>query len=484
MPGAMNAARMTTDRALVRPFTDRRDTVLLCCSTLVDASADTVFACVDDPEHIVQWVSGAVEHKYVTERNGDSRVGQRFRQRLKQGSGIREFDGEVIAWEPPTHFGLSIPSPAYSSEAHFRITPEGPIRSTVRYTIDVTLHSPVAKVLGPILRLPLGLFVKEQIRRLKVYAESLQARRDAAAIAAPVSESQGDSKVAHYQTDAGSGANLADRSDALTFTRRSTALGMVLMPFAQPPQQARAHNLPPDLSNPASRAGGIATIALTARAGEPAPATALRPLQRGDTWTYAVTGTLTPPGSKPLPLSGDITVAIVPDALSGTGDALAIRFARSFQVTQPDGSRTDLPAPVMLFSVVQDSATHDVAIAADNMGHGGKPRTAKVPQVFYPGAWSRDTGYANRLDFDDGDFVVNTLAVVGQEWVDTAIGRFSAWKATVASESPVMGHIDGVDWWTPELGAPVQFSTDGGLPDGSRMHFVATLSRSTVVAGG
>ena len=150
--------------------------MLLRCKMSVNAPARTVFACVDEPEHIVQWVEGAVEHTYIGDRNPANPVGQRFVQKLRMGKSIKEFQGQVIAWQYPTHFGLHIPSPAYSSEAHFRISPEGPARSTVDYSIDVTLHKAIVRLLSPLLRVPLTLFVRKQIGRLKACAEKLHAQ--------------------------------------------------------------------------------------------------------------------------------------------------------------------------------------------------------------------------------------------------------------------------------------------------------------------
>jgi hypothetical protein len=213
------------------------------------------------------------------------------------------------------------------------------------------------------------------------------------------------------------------------------------------------------------------------------PAVALRKLRLGDSWSYSVAGSLASPDGGTLALTGEIEVSIVPDELPGRAVQTAIQFSQNFEVLQPDGARKALPAPTWMFSIVQDADSADVAIAADNMGPGGARRTAKAPQVFYPGRWSRNTAYGNQLDFDDGDYVKNTLAVVGEEWVETARGKFLAWKSNVTSESVAMGRIDGVDWWTPELGAPVRFSTDAGMPDGSRIRFLATLSDTNVLTG-
>jgi uncharacterized protein YndB with AHSA1/START domain len=153
--------------------------MLLRCTMAINAAAETVFACVDQPEHIVQWVEGAVEHTYTSDRNPADPVGQRFLQRLRMGKSIKEFHGQIIAWSAPTHFGLSIPAPAYSSEAHFRISPDAATQSTVNYSIDITLHKALARVLSPLMRVPLTFFVRKQIGRLKSYAERVQAQQEA-----------------------------------------------------------------------------------------------------------------------------------------------------------------------------------------------------------------------------------------------------------------------------------------------------------------
>jgi hypothetical protein len=210
------------------------------------------------------------------------------------------------------------------------------------------------------------------------------------------------------------------------------------------------------------------------------PATSLRLLCLGDRWSYAVAGTLTPPGIQALPVAGEITVSIEPDRLLGRPEFMAIVFSQQFELTQPDGSKRPMPVPEWMFSFIQDATTRDLSIAADNMTRDGTARVARVPQVFYPGTWSQQTAYSNRLEFENGDQVENTLTVFGQERVDTELGPFFSWTAAISSESAATGRIEGMDWWTPELGAPAKFSTASRMPDGSEMRFVATLKSSNV----
>src|SRR3954470_3015719 len=124
----------------------------------IDAPPQVVWRCIDEPALIVRWVEGALEHRYLDARDPANPVGQRFVQRLQQGKKVTEFIGTLIACERPRHFAFTIPSPAYSSEAHFRLTPLGSAGTHVDYVIDVTLHTTTAKIAAALLRLPLALF--------------------------------------------------------------------------------------------------------------------------------------------------------------------------------------------------------------------------------------------------------------------------------------------------------------------------------------
>lgn len=209
-------------------------------------------------------------------------------------------------------------------------------------------------------------------------------------------------------------------------------------------------------------------------------ATELRTLHIGDAWEYAVTGTVTPPDGACLPLQGTIAVSVTLLTLATAIEVAAICFAPRLRTLAADGSRSAFPAPLGVFGFQQDATTHDVCLVADNMGPGGAHRVAQAPQVFYPGRWSLTTAYANCLDFGADGYVENTLTTIGTVLVTTPLGRFTAWKAPITSHSAQMGRIEGTDWWTPQLGAPIQFETVTHAPDGSRVHFAAAMTRTSV----
>ena len=208
----------------------------------------------------------------------------------------------------------------------------------------------------------------------------------------------------------------------------------------------------------------------------------LRSLQLGDSWQYRVSGQLTRPGgSPPLPLRGTIAVTISPDALLEHPNSIMLTFAQRLHIDVGYGEYEPFPAPDLTFSFLQDPETNDAAILADNMGHNGTCRRAERPQIFYPGRWFLGTRYDHRLEFGGGDFVRNTLLVTGQVSIETPLGSFDAWVAEITSQSPAMGETTGIDWWTPELGAPACFDTTTIMPDGCTIRIHAMLTRTSVL---
>jgi hypothetical protein len=142
----------------------------------INAPAEVVWACIEEPEKILQWVEGAVEHRYLTPAGDGNQIGRQFEQKLKQGKDVVTFIGTITQCEELKHFAFHIPSPAYSSDAQFQLTVLRPDLTQVFYAIDVELHTLKAKIVGFLLRLPLTFFVPKQLQRLKQLAESLVAK--------------------------------------------------------------------------------------------------------------------------------------------------------------------------------------------------------------------------------------------------------------------------------------------------------------------
>lgn len=207
----------------------------------------------------------------------------------------------------------------------------------------------------------------------------------------------------------------------------------------------------------------------------------LRLLQIGDYWEYSIEGTLAR-GGQSLPLTGSSTVAVEQrDTEQGTLKALV--FSRWLQLSGVEGPEGNLSPPPGLFYFRQDPETLDLYIVGDTMGSrggseggaGGSPRFAAQPQLFFPGHWTAETCYENTLEFGSSDAVTNTLEVTGVVEVATPLGDYLAWVAPITSHSEPFGTLTGCDYWTPQLGAPIQFDMVMPAPDGAMMTTRSTM---------
>ena len=247
----------------------------------------------------------------------------------------------------------------------------------------------------------------------------------------------------------------------------------------------------------------IPSAAAFAQACPPAPshplASTLATINVGDYWIYEQTGTLTPPasasaspalagappggppGGGPIPLTGTFVETVQTRTFQGQPTlALVVKQNLTAGGVSIYGSN---PVPEQIFYVEQDPATSNLLVIGDNAGPNGTDEAAATPQEFYPGSWSTGTAYDNVLAFPSGNQTGIYLNVTGTQTVSTRIGNFDAWVAPNGATLPATGTVldTGIDYWTPQLGAPVAFSTVTNLPDGSVRTLSATLIKSNKV---
>lgn len=222
----------------------------------------------------------------------------------------------------------------------------------------------------------------------------------------------------------------------------------------------------------------------------PAPAhalaTRLATIKVGDYWIYAQSGTTTLPASgktaaATLPVSGTFVENVEMRTFRGK-PTLALVVVQNLTVGGASIYGKN-PAPQQIFYVEQDPRTKDVLVLGDNAGPRGTDEVATRPAVFYPGAWSPKTSYDDNLSFPSGAKTGLYLYVTGMTTVPTRIGDFQAWVAPNGATTATGGVLDtGIDYWSPQLGAPVAFTTVTNLPNGAVNRLSATLIKTSKVA--
>ncbi len=235
----------------------------------------------------------------------------------------------------------------------------------------------------------------------------------------------------------------------------------------------------------------IPVVPVVAQVAPCAPAPAhdlsakLAVLKVGDYWIYEQSGTMTVPASAStaaatLPLSGTFVEDVETRMFQGR-PTLALVVVQNLTIGGVS-IYGNSPAPQEIFYVKQDPTTNDVLVLGDNATPTGAAEVAAKPAEFYLGTWSMGASYNDTLDFPSAKTGLY-LNVTGTTTIKTRIGNFQAWVAPNGATTATGGVLDsGIDYWSPQLGAPVAFSTTTNLPTGGVRTLTATLIKSSRVA--
>ena len=192
-------------------------------------------------------------------------------------------------------------------------------------------------------------------------------------------------------------------------------------------------------------------------------ATRLRLFHKGDSWEYRANGIVT--------ISGGMT------ALLGDGNAITLRDGTLQSVISaaapgiPLNTYTEADTLDVMLSYrgratpityaehrtfSQDPAKATTRLLTDESGPNKVARRVLLPKVDTPGVWSDKMTQDVRLDFDDNERTDETMTVQGSEVVDTALGRFNAWKCVEEHTNSNGVRASRTSWFAPQLGMPVK----------------------------
>jgi len=136
----------------------------------VNAPIDKLFDCVEDTEKMKLWMDGLEETTYVSPRDPANPVGTKFKQKIREGGRVQEYDGEVLAYEKPKHLAVRIGNKYFHAVADYRFTPtqEG---TRLDYACDVTCHSWFVRVMSFMFGWLMKRILRKQMAKLKALAE-------------------------------------------------------------------------------------------------------------------------------------------------------------------------------------------------------------------------------------------------------------------------------------------------------------------------
>ncbi len=138
-------------------------------STVVEAPAEKVYALLSEPAGIMRWAAGVEAIDFVS--GAPNQPGSRFKQRIKEGGRVAEYDGEVVAADPPRHTAVRVGNQQFSMRIDHRLRPEG-AGTRVDQTVDMTPHGAVARLFGFLFGWFSRSISRKQLAKLKQIAES------------------------------------------------------------------------------------------------------------------------------------------------------------------------------------------------------------------------------------------------------------------------------------------------------------------------
>lgn len=91
----------------------------------LNAPIERAFSMVDDDRKARQWMNGLKEIIYTFPYNRQNPVGMKFKQRIREGVRMVEYDGEIIAYDKPRHLGLRIGNRQLTIQVDYRFSTTG-----------------------------------------------------------------------------------------------------------------------------------------------------------------------------------------------------------------------------------------------------------------------------------------------------------------------------------------------------------------------
>lgn len=137
----------------------------------IQAPIDRVFDLIDDDQKLKLWMDGLEETIYPEGLDREQAVGATFKQRIREGGRVVEYDGEVTAYDRPHHLGVRIGNESFSVLVDYRLTAvDGGTR--LDYAAEMVYASWFTRLVGGLFGWFTRRILNNQMAKLKAVAES------------------------------------------------------------------------------------------------------------------------------------------------------------------------------------------------------------------------------------------------------------------------------------------------------------------------
>lgn len=194
----------------------------------------------------------------------------------------------------------------------------------------------------------------------------------------------------------------------------------------------------------------------------------MRLLQPGDSASYTMFGTFTPPGQT----ANTVTGSTVHRVVSRNGDVLTVVHDLHIIIN-------GAPFDVHQQAVERQNPDGSIVPISDNGGTNGATRTVTANTFVSPGTYSVPLFVSGSTSFSDGSTSQSTLNVYGTGTANSAVGVFATYLAKGSTVSSYGTRNDTVDAISPGLGFFIT-RTETGTGSTGVIQVTYTLSSTTV----
>ncbi|MEO4054831.1 SRPBCC family protein [Solibacillus sp. CAU 1738] len=145
--------------------------MLITSQTEIKAPIEVVFSYLEDNEKQKEWMTGIEETEYLTKFDISNPVGVKFKQRLREGNRIQEYEGQVTEFNKNNSISIQMNHPSFLINVSYNLQENGPNSSILYITEEVAAKTVSGKVLIILFRVFMKKGLEKQMKALKQCAE-------------------------------------------------------------------------------------------------------------------------------------------------------------------------------------------------------------------------------------------------------------------------------------------------------------------------
>lgn len=149
----------------------RYKTLLITSQMEIQAPIEVVFSYLEDNDKQKEWMTGLEGTEYLTKFDISNPVGVKFKQRLREGNRIQEYEGQVTEYNKNNRITIQMNHPSFLINVSYHLQEISPNSSILYITEELKAKTVSGKILSILFRVFMKKGLEKQMKALKQCAE-------------------------------------------------------------------------------------------------------------------------------------------------------------------------------------------------------------------------------------------------------------------------------------------------------------------------